>query len=115
MFLCHLLSSTLSSSEFQNLSFSSSSFTGDQTTFDLAFNTSSSSRTNSICLNQSVQEKSILNDISTSCNDSPIQPKVTIYLINHRKHSFEPNLYSDNMINPCKKNYYKIRLKYFIF
>jgi len=82
--------STLSSSEFQNLSFSSS-FSGDQTTFDLASDISSSSLTDFICVNPSIQEKSIPNDISTSCNDSPIQAKLTIYPINHQKRSFEPS------------------------
>ncbi len=82
--------STLSSSGLQNLYFSSSFF-GDQTTFDLPSDISSSSLKYFICVNSSIQEKSIPNDISTSCNDSPIQAKLTIYPINHQKHSFEPS------------------------
>jgi hypothetical protein len=70
------ISSTLSSSESHLQNIPSSSFSGDQNTSDLASDTSSCSLTTSICLNQSIEAKSIPNDITASCNDLPVETKI---------------------------------------
>jgi len=92
-----IISCSLSSPESQNLlppSFSSLCF-GDQDTCDLISDTSSSSLTVSVSMNESFEAKSAPNDISASCIDSPIQPKLTSYPLNHQKRSFQSNWYID--------------------
>jgi hypothetical protein len=75
-----IISTSLSSSEAENLlpppSVPSLS-TGDQTTCDLVSNTSSSSLSTSISLNERFEAKSAPNDISVSCCESPVQPNLT--------------------------------------
>ncbi|CAF4860937.1 unnamed protein product [Rotaria socialis] len=87
-----IISSSLSiSTESENpfFSLSVSSCCGDQTTCDLISDTSSSSLATSVSLNESFEAKSGLNDISTSCIDPPVQPKLATYPLNHRKCSFQ--------------------------
>ncbi|CAF3399088.1 unnamed protein product [Rotaria socialis] len=93
-----IISSSLSiSTESENpfFSLSVSSCCGDQTTCDLISDTSSSSLATSVSLNESFEAKSGLNDISTSCIDPPVQPKLATYPLNHRKCSFQSSWYID--------------------
>ena len=80
-------SSSLSSSDCQNLP--SSSFSVQQSTYDIVSDTSSSSLSTSISLNESFETNSIPNDISASCNVPPVQPKLSNYPINSQKRSFQ--------------------------
>ncbi|CAF4084727.1 unnamed protein product, partial [Rotaria sordida] len=68
---------------------STSSSSDDQITSDLVLVTSSSSLKASVSLNESIRTKSVLNDISASCNDPPVQPVLKNYPINHQKRSFQ--------------------------
>ncbi|CAF1143733.1 unnamed protein product, partial [Rotaria sordida] len=68
---------------------------GDQTTCDLVSDTSSSSLTALVSLNESFEAKSAPNDISTSCIDPPVQPKLTAYPLNHQKRSFQSSWFID--------------------
>ncbi|CAF4942929.1 unnamed protein product [Rotaria sp. Silwood1] len=92
-----IISSSLSSTESENVisPVSASSCSGDQTTCDLVSDTSSSSLTTLVSLNESFEAKSAPNDISTSCIDPPVQPKLTTYPLNHQKRSFQSSWYID--------------------
>ena len=88
------ISSSSPSSLAQNLLSSPiDSCSGDQTSHAIVSDTSSSSLATSISLNGSFEAKSIPNDISTSCADSPAQPKLTKYPVNHQKRSFQSGWY----------------------
>ena len=88
------ISSSSPSSEAQNpLSSPINSCSSEQTSCALVSDTSSSSLTTSISLNESFEAKSVPSDISTSCADSPAQPKLTKYPTNHQKRSFQSSWY----------------------
>ena len=46
-------------------------------------------------MNESFETKSVPSDISKSCIDSPVQPKLTSYPLNHQKRSFQSSWYID--------------------
>ncbi|CAF1296287.1 unnamed protein product [Rotaria sordida] len=91
-----IISSSSSSSEFQN-SHSLSSFSDDQTACDLVSDTSPSFLTVSSSLHENSGTKRVPNDISASCCDSPVQPKLITYPINYQNRSFQPRWYNDRV------------------
>lgn len=76
------------------LSSPSISCSGDRNLCTLASDTSSASLSTSISLNESFEEKSIPNDISTACAACPIQPTLIKYPVNHQKRSFQSSWYT---------------------
>jgi len=83
---------SLSRSQIQNHPPSSSDH---QTSPDLLDMSSSPSVSTSTSLNEDLQTKSIPNDISLSCNDDPVQPKLKSYPLNHQKRCFQFNWFQN--------------------
>ncbi len=81
-----------SSLEFHDLSYSSPD---NQGTSNVNSVTPSSSVIISTSSNNTFQVKSVPDDISKSCNDLPVQPKLTTYPINAQKRSFQSSWYKE--------------------
>ncbi len=89
------------SSESQNLLYSSSLCSGDATTCRLVSDTSSSSPTTSVSMNESFETKSASNEISISCIISHVEPKFKTYSFNPHKRSFQSSWYIDRERLKC--------------
>ena len=83
-----VFSLTLSTSEIQDLS-CSSSLRSDQTLTDWFLHNSTLSVILSSSLKDNSHRKFIPNDISMSCNDTPAQKELTMYLTNQQNRSFQ--------------------------
>ncbi|CAF2412820.1 unnamed protein product [Rotaria sp. Silwood2] len=95
---------SLSTPEIQDLS-CSSSLTSDQNLSDCFVHDSTSSL-NLSSLNENSYGKSIPNDISNSCNDAPVQTKLTNYPVNQQNRSLQSNWFNDRIwLEYSVKNY----------
>jgi Domain of unknown function (DUF4371) len=67
----------------------------DQAAVDLISDTSSSSLSTSVGLNESCESKPVPDDISKSHRDVPAQPRLKCFPVNSQHRSFQPNWYVD--------------------